>query len=303
MKRILAFTSVACAFLGSALVFAQVQRDKRIEIVEEKRQELPVERFGKIGERDFLKPAPSRSAAQVAQRRKVLTNHYTNQLLPVFKKELLHARTVCRLTSEELARIRPEADQIFDQVIDQCVEAAQTSTPGKARTRSAMAPAPGLIQSGVLAVVMRHVSPERLESYRLNLERRAANQKQAAMRYLLATLDRELLLSAQQRDKLTESLSSHWDDAWCHAMALNLMGNACIPDIPDELVIAYLSDPQKTSWLGLERNVGGFWVQEIDTMFDPALEKELGGKPGFELVPAPPGKGISVRIAPIPKTP
>ena len=125
----------------------------------------------------------------------------------------------------------------------------------------------------------RHLSSDQWALYQAEVDKRNASRKQAAIRYLVDSLDRDLYLSDQQRDKLTDSLSSHWDDRWHLYLEYVFHGNPFYPLGVDPIVTPLLSDVQRKVWQGFQK-VGGFWG--FGGMFggfmndNDALEEELG---------------------------
>ena len=65
------------------------------------------------------------------------------------------------------------------------------------------------------------------------------------------SLDRELYLSEQQLEKLTDSLSSRWDNGWYLNLEYVLNGNPFYPVGVDAIVTPLLSDAQKEGLAGL----------------------------------------------------
>ncbi len=126
------------------------------------------------------------------------------------------------------------------------VKAATTPDPGKQ------------LQEGLALVIKRHLTPEQYAHYRSEFDKRSANRKQAALTFLVDVLDRDLVLSSLQREKVTESLSAHWDDGWCMYMEYVLYGNLFYPAGVDPFVTPLLSDHQKKVWQGVQK-VQGFW--------------------------------------------
>ena len=74
------------------------------------------------------------------------------------------------------------------------------------------------IRQAVRSVVERHVTPEQKAACDDDLRLRQASRKEAGVDFLVATIDRELLLTDRQRRQIAESLSAHWDDRWCDAL-------------------------------------------------------------------------------------
>ena len=89
---------------------------------------------------------------------------------------------------------------------------------------------------------------EQATLYQEERAKRSASRKQLIVRNLVARLDHELVLSAEQRDQLSESLSSHWDDAWGQSLEMFMYDYAVLPPIPDQYIAPYLSEAQKRIW-------------------------------------------------------
>ena len=109
------------------------------------------------------------------------------------------------------------------------------------------------IQEALAAAVKAHLSSSQSESYRAEIEARSAEQKRVAVVNLLAKLDQTLILSPEQRDKIEESLSSHWSDAWAHGFQSFNLDDQYLPMVPDSLVSTFLNDEQKKVWAGTQK--------------------------------------------------
>ena len=108
--------------------------------------------------------------------------------------------------------------------------------------------------------------------------KRDASRKQLAVRNLVARLDRELVLSPDQRDKVAASLSSHWDDSWCQSLEMFMYDYQFFPPIPDQYVAPFLNDPQKKVWRSTQKVQtfwGGFGMMGGVMVDDPLEDDEL----------------------------
>jgi hypothetical protein len=198
----------------------------------------------------------------------------SKQLQPFYRYELMHARTICELKEEQLHKMRPDLDAAYERVIVKI--AARNDEVFKSADAEDIDYS-AAIRQAVLAVVERHVTPEQkaacIDDFRLRL----AARKEAGVAFLVATIDRELLLTDRQRHQIAESLSTHWDDRWCDALEFVLGSQTAIPRIPDRLVTGYLSATQQETWRRIPRFTNRLWGVNIDHGGDPAQEQELGG--------------------------
>jgi hypothetical protein len=197
-----------------------------------------------------------------------------NQLRPFYRYELMHARTACGLTKEQLRKIRPEADTAYEEAIDGLYTA---SVEGRKWYSGVETDYHGAIRRAVFSVVERHVSREQWAALQADLRARAVGRKEAGVPLLVAMLDRELLLTEPQRQQIAESLSAHWDDRWCDALEAAFAQQSRCPEVPDPLVAPYLSEAQQDTWRRVPRIGGRLWGVAIDHGGDPAMEQELGG--------------------------
>ncbi len=75
-----------------------------------------------------------------------------------------------------------------------------------------------------------------------------------AARNLVVVLDRELCLSAKQREALCASLAAKWDDAWTQTVEMAAtQGQNYVPSVPDELIEAHLDAAQTEVWQNMQK--------------------------------------------------
>jgi hypothetical protein len=215
--------------------------------------------------------AKLREQAARARQRSVLG--LSNQLRPFYRYELMHVRTACGLSKEQLQKIRPEADAAYDEAIAR-LEATRTESP-----RSTGDDEPDyheVIRKAVHSVVRRHVSREQWDALQADLRLRAASRKEAGTDMLVAVLDRDLFLTGQQRREIAESVSAHWDDRFFDPLEVAFNDQSRCPKIPDELVAPFLSEAQREAWRRIPRLQGRLWGVTIDHGGGPDMERELG---------------------------
>ena len=100
-------------------------------------------------------------------------------------------------------------------------------------------PEPQQVLEDVLSKsVAGFLSPAQRARYKEEIDKRIANRKQVALDNLVAKLDSDLVLTALQREKISESLSSHWNDSWSQSMQMLMNIEHFFPNIPDNLVVA-----------------------------------------------------------------
>ena len=266
LQSILASGAAMVGFLTSAMVLAQVQT---VDAPRGKRAKLSVQ----VPREPAAQPVITNETRRIANEMRRL-RQLSKQLQPFYRYELMHARTICGLKKEQLHKMRPDLDAAYGRAIATIAaandEALRSSTAEDIDYSAA-------IRQAVRSVVERHVTPEQKTACDDDLRLRQASRKEAGVDFLVATIDRELLLTDRQRRQIAESLSTHWDDRWCDALEFVLGSQTAIPRIPDRLVTDYLSATQQETWRRIPRFTNRLWGVNIDHGGDDAQEAELGG--------------------------
>jgi hypothetical protein len=196
------------------------------------------------------------------------------------KGELFFIRTVCRPTKEQHQRIAATGDQAVKDTVKAFAEVQKKMMRGMVAGQQSTYPDPRkLIGDALAKSVKTTLSADQAARYQDELDKRAANRKRVALVNLVARLDHDLVLTAEQRDKLATALAGEWNDSWGQ-LELFQYGDHFHPNIPDNLVLPVLTETQKGVWRGANRNNGVFWgwaglgfmqgVQFEDTWEEPA---------------------------------
>ncbi len=197
------------------------------------------------------------------------------QLRPILRAEFHVVRAACNPTPDQRKAIAHTAEQAFRDATRTYLEAMQR--PMTVKQRSANDPRK-LIEEGMLQAIKPHLSADQVVRYQDELTKRAAGRKRLALRNLIARLDHDLILSPDQRDKLSESLSAHWDDSWGQSLEMFLYDNNYFPPIADQYVSPFLNDSQRKIWKGSQRFqgfFGGFGMVGGVMDNDPLEDEEL----------------------------
>ena len=214
---------------------------------------------------------------------------------PMMHAELLFARGLCKLDKPTLVKIYPEMTQVLEDVAKQLTNGQMRVIRPGAKNPDATT----LLQTGIAAVLKKHLSADQYTRYQAESAKRLETRKQAAVRFMVDAIDREVLLSPDQRSKITESLSKNWDDGWIMYVEYLLYGNQFFPNDIDKYVNAALNETQKKVWQTTQKvNVGwgfgGIWM--FNGQADP-----VGDLLGIEPKKAEPQAAVMVRVAPAAK--
>ena len=92
------------------------------------------------------------------------------------------------------------------------------------------------------------LGPEKIKLYREECKKRTEAHQRAVAMNVVAAIDERLTLTAEQRAKLTDSLSSKYDGSWdsyCQYYAFN---GQYLPTLPDQSILPLLDEKQKGVW-------------------------------------------------------
>jgi hypothetical protein len=221
-------------------------------------------------EKNVVIPAPA-----VAFNADGQAQQYMQQFRPILRAEYHIVRLACRLTPDQRTEIARAGEQSLREAARKYIE--MMHRPMTAAQRAALDPRKQ-IRDGLSNAVKSRLSGEMAARYQDEIGRREASRKQLAVRNLVARLDRDLVLSPGQRDKVAESLASHWDDSWCPSIEIFMHDYQFLPPIPDRYVAPFLNDAQKTIWRGTQKYngfFGGFGMMGGIMVEDPLEDDEL----------------------------
>ena len=158
----------------------------------------------------------------------------------VMELELMFVRHVCELPPARRPAFRERANEIVDEVFKAVSKPGTKSEVLDLKTRL-------LIQKKFL-VEIEKISKEQAAVYDQELKSRIMKVKEATILGLTASLDRELSLTAEQRDALTTALSSKWKVEWEHWLLVANQEETTFPSFADKIVSRIITPAQKQVW-------------------------------------------------------
>jgi hypothetical protein len=204
-----------------------------------------------IPERKPDSAPPGAVAAEEEQKLKDEIQETVRLFRRVLLPELQFVRVACEPTSEQRRRIKQEAGRLLERTVSESVRKEQASEKKGQGRETDVTHTMKQYHAGLAVVVKSHLTPEQWARYQQELKKRSAHRKRTAVRNLLAHLDRALGLTERQRDQIGESLDTHWDENW-NSIAL-LLDDGEYPEIPDPLIVPFLTQVQSASWKGLSK--------------------------------------------------
>ena len=260
VKRIDPRVKRAAAQAAVAAVARNVAVQQK-KLVDEKAPELA---------RDLFGAAAAQAVAGVAvlaigDANDNLEQQFKPQFEPLMKAELYYARSLCKPDGPQYLALKQAADRALTNAISQYAAAQRQAQRGGLRIvngqPSMVFPNPQqVIADGLLAAVRANMPEASVAIYAAESEKRRAQRKQAAIRIMVAKMDREVILSPEQRAQINESLTQHYDEQWGTALERFSYGDDYVPRPPDARVVQFLNANQKAAWAASSNpNQGIFW--------------------------------------------
>ncbi|MFN0056058.1 MAG: hypothetical protein ACKV0T_28260 [Planctomycetales bacterium] len=220
---------------------------------------------------------------------------FEQQFRPLLEAELHLIRKVCQPTPEQKTTLKKEGEAAFKDAIGQYTAAQQKMMQGGWRGDQAFPNPKRLLQAALIAAVKKHLTDEQVAVYDKEIEQRTSNYRRVAVQSLVSLLDQDLVLSSDQREKISAALYDNWNDAWCQSLEVFMYGADYLPNLPDQHVAVFLNPVQKDIWRGAQRNGGmtifgggfmqGMAVGEIVWDDEPVQGVEIEVQPVNELQP------------------
>ena len=194
--------------------------------------------------------APALNVVGNAKVNEAVIQQFVQQFRPVLSAELAFVRLICDdLSVEQRARIKAAGEAALK---DAAERQAKMQMQQQAQLAAKLAPV-ATIRDGLGEALQATLTTEQFERYSAEAAQRAATRKRAAIDCAIARLDATLCLTADQREKLIDSIAAQWQDDWESWLNLNIYGNQYTPMIPDQLVVSHLNAEQKAVWRGLQK--------------------------------------------------
>lgn len=211
---------------------------------------------------------------------------FVQQFRQLSKGELNFVRAVCQPNAEQFKKIKAAGDVGLKTAVKKFAEVQKKMQQGMRAGQEPQWPDPRkLMSDALLKSVKETLSADQAKRYEAELEKRSAARKRAALLNLVAKLDKDLVLTADQRGKLTEALNTNWQDAWGQQLETFMYGDTYMPVLPDAQVLPVLTEKQKQIWTGIPKQHNQIWgwagfgfvqVMEVEeALVEPAVQADV----------------------------
>jgi hypothetical protein len=137
------------------------------------------------------------------------------------------------------------------------------------------------IHEGVAGAVKKYLDPKQIDRYEAEALEQSENLREVAVNNTIANLDQELFLTADQREKLHDSLCSYWTGIRAQQLEMLGYGSRIGLGIPDQYIFPYLTETQRDVWRATRTNnmmilgAGGIATLMLDA--DPLEGEDASG--------------------------
>jgi hypothetical protein len=175
-----------------------------------------------------------------------LTKQYLQQFKSILEAEMRVLSCSCEITKEQRREIAFHGAQALKRAAVKLAENQGRIQQGQ-MMRNTLDPRKMAIDAMESAARDR-LSPEQFARYKAELDARAKDQRQAEVLHLVATIDKLLTLSTEQREKLIENLTKQWDDLNYPTIETATIYEGYYPVVNTQSIYPVLNDDQKKIW-------------------------------------------------------
>lgn len=207
-----------------------------------------------------------RKNAQEAAMAQQFEQHFAPQFRQLYRTELHFMRLVCQPTKQQYEKIAADGEAALKTTLRNVALKARVLNEGRPAALEQFDPRMS-IADALAGSVRATLSSEQAARYQTELDQRAVTRKRVVLLNLVAKVDKVLILTTEQRDKLGAILEDNWKDSWNQTVFMH--GGHLFPRMPDMDIRLILTETQKNVWSGIQKNVQFGW--------------DLGIVPGLEI--------------------
>jgi hypothetical protein len=177
-----------------------------------------------------------------------MAQQFTRQHKALVKAELNLIRAVCQPTDEQMQQIRGDVEKNLKTKVTQVEEQQKKMARQQPGAQISVGDPLQLSRSWILKAANEHLTAEQAALYKREVDQRLADRRQASIDNVVARLDRDLVLSAKQREQIATKLRDNWKDAWSPSPIQFMQMDQWYPNIPDQYIVEFLEAEQKQIW-------------------------------------------------------
>ncbi len=176
------------------------------------------------------------------------------------RTELALCLRACRPNPEQRTEIRKAAEKAFEETGEKWVDIRVQMTRGGNGQPLKSPNIKEELQQAITATVNRLLPADAAAAYKKEVDARIEHRKKTTIRNLVSVVDRNVILSAEQRKKLTAQMAKHWNADWGNALEYMQWSDNVFPNMPAECLDSVLNDNQKEVWAEVQKmDRSEFW--------------------------------------------
>ena len=171
--------------------------------------------------------------------------YFKKQFQTTLRTELVLSLRACRPNPEQRNEIRKAAEKAFEGAGEKWVDIqVQKKRGGNGQTPNIKEE----VQQAITATVNRLLPADAAAAYKTEVDARIEHRKKTTIQNLVSWVDRNVILSAEQRQKLTAQMAKHWNPNWGNSLEYMQWVDNVFPNMPAECLESVLNDNQKKVW-------------------------------------------------------
>jgi hypothetical protein len=232
-----------------------------------------------------------------------LENQFRAQFEPLLKVELSFANRVCKLKGDQRRNLIAKSKVWLDQFLaDYAKQGNQPQMVGWFGGMRQTNDPRDSIRAGVAKLVKAELPAEQAAMYSEECKKRVEFHKKTYVDNLVTRIDHELILAPEQSEKITRSLTEHWDKNWQAQLEMFIQGVNMWPAVPDQWIRPHLTAVQQIAWGRLNKQHGNmvFGGIPIEGQVIDDIDLDVGQKEDDETAVVGEQPAAAVLAAPIP---
>ncbi len=192
-----------------------------------------------------------------------LEQQFAPQLKPLVKAELSLIQRVFEPTKEQQKELKKVGEKGLKIAVKKLADVQRKMQQGGWQVPtdgSSIYPDPRKPIQETFTETLKAMFPaEKLATYEAEMVKRGEARKRVALLNLVAKIDKDMVLSKDQREKISESLKTNWKSGWDQSLEMFMHGDENVPRPADEMVVPFLNETQKQAWRDSNTGQNQFW--------------------------------------------
>lgn len=190
-----------------------------------------------------------------------MRKQFLQQFRPMLNGQLHLARAVCEPTPEQFEQLKIDGELALRAATKKCVEVQKKMQQGGFNFGRDPYPDPNSdIADGVADAVKKRLPADKAAKYQEEVDKRRAHIKRVGVLNLVSKLDRDLVLSREQRERLATVLSENWKQEWGRNLQMYMQDDYNqYPALPEAPIADLLTPSQAKVFKAMPKHNVMYW--------------------------------------------